>query len=65
MITVVIKVFHGYEIITFYWQLGGFRFAQTRMNPRGQVAPQTQLRRVPATPPLLFVSGTGGAAGAT
>ena len=34
------------------------------MNPRGQVAPQTQLRRVPATPPLLFVSGTGGAAGA-
>ena len=37
---------------------------KTRMNPRGQVAPQTQLRRVPATPPLLFVSGTGGAAGA-
>ena len=34
------------------------------MNPRGQVAPQAQLRRVPATPPFLFVSGTGGAAGA-
>ena len=27
------------------------------MNPRGQVAPQTQLRRVPTTPPLFLGAG--------
>ena len=29
----------------------------TRMNPRGQVAPQTQLRRVPPAPPLFSAHG--------